>query len=104
MCCIGSERQDKRYLGRYLPHIWVLKDPHYSLNTIHRNTLLETAEAYKTEAHLSFVLNALTRLYLETNGFASVCVNKLDSIILSYCDISRYTGWIASTCTVLKLN
>lgn len=29
---------------RYLPHVWVLKDPHYSLDTVHCDALLETAE------------------------------------------------------------
>lgn len=32
------------FLKGYLPHVWILKDPHYSLDSVHCDALLETAE------------------------------------------------------------
>lgn len=31
-------------------HVWILKDPHYSLDTVHRDALLETAETFGVPA------------------------------------------------------
>lgn len=31
-------------------HVWILKDPHYSLDPVHCNALLEAAETFRVPA------------------------------------------------------
>lgn len=44
-CRVPTRRREAAEVFlKYLPHVWILKDPHYSLDPVHGDALLKTAE------------------------------------------------------------
>ena len=41
---LQTVKQVEVFLKRYLPRVWILKDPHNSLDAVRCDALLETAE------------------------------------------------------------